>query len=231
MKKTYFHFMGFIFLTFFVGVSYADEFIEEYGTVLIFEKKCTDAAIELNHELEKLLPNLENVKNHWHVTLYHGAYKNADLPKIKEELRQMIPHSLNLSFTHFYTTSDRWVDWGTQKNPQLQKLHENVVGVLSPFHVRPLKRAKDIYDSLDSERKHQVDIYGVSGVMHLYNPHMTLFYTYPPSEIIRKTIAHIKNSKYENLNCSVEEIMVGKLGYNGNIIEPVYRIPLKAESK
>ncbi len=90
----------------------------------------------------------------------------------------------------------------------------------------PLARARDAYDTVDEKRKKQIDVYGVAGVMELYNPHMTLFYTYPANSAIQKIPEIIKNEQYENMICKSSKIAIGKLGYNGNITAIVDYIKL-----
>ena len=204
----------------------AEHDIYEYGIVIIPEKECVNSAKNLNSIIKKNLPDLENVHNNWHVTLYHGAYKKEDLPKIKAALAALNTKSFDMKFTKFYTTADRWVDWGTEKTELLQRLHENVVKVVSPYHKRPLDRARDVYNLVDLQRKKQIDLYGVPGVMELYNPHMTLFYTYPANSSIQIIPEIIKNDQYENVICTATQIAIGKLGYNGNITEIVDTIEL-----
>ena len=193
--------------------------ISEYGIVLIPSKECTNKAIELNEIIAHRLAGLENPHNNWHVTLYHGAFEQKDLSAIYNKLRSLNVKNVLLKFSKIYPTSDRWIDWGVQKNSELQALHEAVVRIASPYHKRPLKRSADIYDSLDSEKKHQVDEYGVSGILQYYNPHMTLFYQYPPSP----TLQNIKLDQV--LRVCHAHIAVGELGYNGNIVKILHMLP------
>jgi 2'-5' RNA ligase len=198
--------------------------IQEYGIVIIPEEKCIKYAIQLNNIIAKNLPNLENVHNNWHITLYHGAYDQHDLLKIKSDINLLNYNKFDIKFNKFYITADRWVDWGVEKTETLQFLHESMVKIGSKYHKRPLDRARDIYNDVDSERKAQIDKYGVSGVMNLYNPHMTLFYTYPADSSIQETLKMIENPKYNGVTCSTSKLALGKLGYNGNITEIMYTI-------
>lgn len=132
-----------------------------------------------------------------------------------------------MKFTNFYTTSDRWVDWGIEKTEVLKNLHRSIVEIASKYHKRPLDRARDVYNEVDQERKNQIDEYGVPGVMNLYNPHMTLFYIYPAKAAIQKIPNVIKDKKYENAVFKASKIVIGELGYNGNILRIVDSIYLK----
>src|SRR5581483_4818645 len=143
------------------------ETVKEYGIVLLLQDKCTQKAVELNKQLAQALPKLENVKNNWHVTLYHGAYTPEDMEKIYAKLRQMKLAPLKLNFTRIYTTADRWVDWEVIKTPELQKLHADMVQLGSPYHKRPLQRASDVYKDSPVEKQKQIDQYGVAGLLHL----------------------------------------------------------------
>ena len=108
----------------------------------------------------------------------------------------------------------------------MQRLHETVVKIASPYHMRILDRVQDIYSTLSAVRKNHADKYGASSVMELYNPHMTLFYLYPPAIAIQKIPLLLENTHYENLICKMDKIIIGKLGYNGNITEVIDIIPL-----
>jgi len=198
--------------------------IKEYGIVVLPEEKCVKIAEKLNADAQKLLSNLKNVKNHWHVTLYHGAYKINDLDKIYSKLKELKLQPFNLNFTNVYSTADRWIDLGLEKTEYLQKLHVSVVHLASPYHKRPLARSEDIYDNMTSSQREQVDSYGVSGILSLYNPHMTLFYQYPPSPELPQAATKLKDDFKKNMVCKASQVALGELGYNGNITKIIYTV-------
>lgn len=198
--------------------------IKEYGIVIFPEEKCEKEAEKLNINIAKILNNLKNVKNHWHVTLYHGAYEKNDLNEIYNKLKRLQLKPFTLNFTKIYSTSDRWIDLGTEKTEYLKNLHTSVVQLASPYHKGPLARSKDVYKDLTSEQREQVDNYGVSGILAMYNPHMTLFYQYPPNIKLQQAAITIKDHFKNGMVCKASKIVLGELGYNGNIEKIIYSI-------
>lgn len=201
--------------------------VKEYGIVILPEAKCIAKAAEINREIAKELPKLVNPYNNWHVTLYHGAFEPHALSKISHELLDIKIKPFDLSFTKIYATSDRWIDFGIKKTRALQKLHEKVISLASKYHVKLLDRARDDYNTMSKEKRDQADEYGVSGVMTLYKPHMTLFYTYPAnSELLKvaSSIAKIHNGK---MTCKASSLAIGELDYNGNMIKVLETISLE----
>lgn len=198
--------------------------IKEYGIVILPEEKCKKEAERLNINIAKILSHLENIENYWHVTLYHGAYETNDLHEIYSKLKELPLKPFTLNFTKIYSTSDRWIDLRTEKTEYLQNLHGSVVSLASPYHKRPLARSKDIYKDMTSDQRQQVDNHGVSGILTMYNPHMTLFYLYPPRPELQEAVVKIENSFKKNIVCKASKIVLGELGYNGNIEKIIYNI-------
>jgi len=193
---------------------------KEYGIALKLNATCSAEAISLNKICAEAWPNLENPSNTWHITLYHGAYKDSDLWDICSKINALNTQHITLNFSTIYNTANRWVDWKIDKTEELALLHHKVVDIASPYHQLPLERSKDVYDSLSTPQKAQVDKYGVSGILDLYNPHTTLFYQYPPDTILNDITeilpAEIIMSYYP------ESLILGELGYNGNITSVLY---------
>ena len=200
--------------------------IKEYGIVILPEEKCTKVAEKLNQDITKILSHFKNAKNHWHVTLYHGAYDTKDIKEIYNKIKAIELKPFTLSFSKISSTSNRWIDLGTEKTEYLQELHKAIVQLASPYHKRPLDRSRDIYKDMTSIQQKQVDNYGVSGLLELYNPHMTLFYQYPPSSELQHAAKEIAVNFKENMVCKASKIVVGELGYNGNIQKIIYSIDI-----
>ena len=198
--------------------------IKEYGIIIFPEDKCIKVAEKLNKDIRSELPDIDNSHNHPHVTLYHGAYRKEDLDEIYNKIRQLNFKPLALNFTKIYSTSDRWIDWGVEKSEYLGNLHRKVVEIANPYHKRPLERSADIYRNIAQDKRTQIDKYGVSGVLELYNPHMTLFYQYPANPELQKVAENISAHPKENMLCKADKIVIGELGYNGNIIKINYSI-------
>ncbi len=204
--------------------------IKEYGIVMIPGKECIKKAVSFNQKIENTLKNesIEKVDNYWHITLYHGAYQQKDLLPLYKQLNELELNSFSITFTEIYDTLDRWIDWKVINNDELHSLHCKIVGVGSQYSQRPLKRSADIYSSLTDVQRKQVDKYGVQGILEYYTPHLTLFYAYPPNESLRKAVTALQPLP-SNINCPAVSIAVGELGYNGNIINILYKIDLPSQ--
>ncbi len=194
----------------------AEEGIKEYGIVVLPSAEIAVKAAEMNTEFATKLGN--NPGNFWHVTLYHLACSEASLTKIVDELSKLEIEPFQLEFKNIYSTADRWIDWGMKNTDPLHELHRKVIEIASSHRMRPLDRARDIYEDLSPDRKAQVDAYGVSGVLEFYNPHMTLFYRYPPDATLQGVAAEFARDNGDaEMNGNASSIAVVELGYNGNI--------------
>lgn len=210
-----------------VAANFAHASDGEYTIALIPEQKCIDEAKKLNAKAASLLKNHKNLHNNWHITLYHGVFKDSDLGVIKDKLKQLHTKKFSVTFVPpVFDASDRWIDLGVEQSKLLKDLHIKTVDLISPYHVKPLKKAKDVYDSLTQAEKNNIDKYGVQGVLELYKPHITLFYQYPPSADLANAANSMKDEMKSNMLCKVEEMVVGKVAYNGNLTKIVKRIPL-----
>ncbi|RYE06118.1 MAG: hypothetical protein EOP33_02665 [Rickettsiaceae bacterium] len=199
--------------------------IKEYGIVILLEDKCTKKAQELNRRIGEILDKLKNVDNHLHVTLYHGASNLKDLAQIYRKIQQLSLKPFTLNLDKIYSTADRWIDLGIEKTDYLQKIHNHVVAIASPYHKRPLARSSDAYQDVTDVQRRQIDDYGVGNVLEFYNPHMTLFYQYPPNAELREAIISIR--PYCTLMvCKASKIVIGELGYNGNIKKIIYSVDI-----
>jgi 2'-5' RNA ligase len=202
-----------------------DREIQEYGIVLIPEAKCLEQAKRINAEIVAKLPNFTHVHNQWHITLYHSAYLKKDIPEIKKKLANLHASPLTLEFSSFSEFANKWIFWNIHKNHELQKLHERVVDLASPYHQRILNRVQDTYNSLEKGKRQQADQYGVDGILEFYNPHMTVFYQDPPDHKIESALKNIQSIP-EKTVCMASEIVIGELGYNGNILKVIESIYL-----
>ena len=197
---------------------------KEYAIAIRLNPEFAAKAQELNSTFAEHLPGLKNPSNVWHVTLYHGAYKEEELPEIWGKVQKLDMSNITLNFSEIYTTSDRWIDWLVEKTPELCDLHKSVVELASPYHQGHLQRCADIYDQITDAQKALVDEYGVSGILDAYKPHTTLFYQFPPDAELQNAATQVPSSI--PMSCKVESIILGELGYNGNIIDIVYESAL-----
>ena len=197
--------------------------VKEYGIVILPEPACVQKAISINTKIASVLPpDVKNVYNDWHVTLYHGAYELGFLPEILAKLKTLDTRSFSLEFTMPLCISpNNEISWQIVKTPRLQELHETVITLASPYHLRPLERSRDAYHKMDFKNKIQVDKYGVDRILDLYNPHMTLFYQCPPNLNLKEILNTAYNPKIKE-TYNTAQIAIGELGYSGNVEKIVY---------
>lgn len=207
--------------------SFAQDDVAEYGIAIIPEESCVKKAQLLNKEIAKNLPKLENPHNQWHVTLFQGAFTVEDIKIIKSKISKLNIKQFEIEFEDLADTDDRWIDWEIDGTRYLQKLHEKIVAIASPYYRRPLNRASTLYDLLDEKDRSQIDQYGTRGVMDQYRPHLSVFYVCPPNPVIRKIPEIIEDDKYEDIECKAKKIVIGKLAYDGHMTKVVETINLK----
>jgi len=201
--------------------------IKEYGIVIFPSAEVAVKAAKMNTELQKLSGS-EDPTNFWHVSLYHLACSRSDLNHIIGQLKALPLELFDLKFKDVYCTADRWIDWGMENTEPLHELHRKIVKIARPYKKWPLQRASDIYETLLPDKQAQVNTYGVSGVLELYTPHMTLFYRYPADTTLQEAAKQfaIENSEVE-MSGNASSIGLVELGYNGNITKIIKCINLR----
>ena len=60
----------------------------------------------------------------------------------------------------------------------------------------------------------------VFGLFGSYKPHTTLFYHSPHNKALDAAATSLEESY--DMSCFIEEVIFGKLGYDGNIVEEIY---------
>lgn len=194
---------------------------KEYGIALLPEARCDEQANFLNRVIASNIKGAPNPVNNWHITLYQGAYDYEDITEIIKNLKKLEFYPIDLKFTNIEPTSNRWVDYIIEKDPSLQELHEKIVDIASKYHKAPLVRADEAYSSLPADKRSQIDKYGSSGILEHYKPHMTIYYKYPADPNIVEIVKTIQ-PLVKQLQCKAQQIAIGELGYNGNMIRVVY---------
>lgn len=227
-KKIIYSILPIIFLTFYLSCqAHAQDDVAEYSIALIPETSCIKKAQSLHKEIAKNLPRIKSLANISHVTLFQGAFTREDLSKIKNKLVKLDAKRFEIEFDGLKNTNDKWIDWVADKSKALRELHEQVVEIASPYYRRPINRFGSSYDILNAEEQKQVDEYGAKGVLDLYKPHMSLYYVHPENAALQKVPGAISDEKYEDVKCKVRKIVVGKIGYDGNMTRVAHTILLK----
>lgn len=195
---------------------------KEYGIAILPDAKCIEKATLLNKELSRKLSNFPNPVNQWHITLYQGAYGHDDIKQITQKIKKLSIPQFDISFNKIYSSSGRWIIYGVDNSQELQKLHEDVVSFAVKYHKHPIVRAKEIYDNSPREKKVEIDTYGTTEVMDNFKPHMTLFYKYPADPALEQASNEIMNLVESSFTCKAEQIALGEVGYNGNMVRIIY---------
>jgi len=204
------------------ALAYKNFGFKEYGIAILPDTTCVEKATFLNKELSNKLNNFPNPANQWHITLYHGAYGHDDLRQITQKIKKLSIPEFNISFNKIYSKSGRWIVYGVDKSKELQKLHEEVVNLAMKYHKHPIARAKDIYNDAPKEIQNEIDTYGTTELLAGYKPHMTLFYKYPSDEALEEASSAINHHAETTFTCKADQIALGELGYNGNMIRIIY---------
>ncbi len=192
---------------------------------------------ELNAKAAEFLPDHTNVVSNPHVTAYHGAYKQEDLPVIVNGLKALDIKPFNVTFVdRIVNTGNRWLDWNIEKftaageETDVVKVHKKIVDFAVPFHQRPLARSIVAYPGASEVAKAQIGEYGVGGIKEFYNPHATFWYEFPPHEDLTTAHAAMDGIITETVTTPVNKIICGRLGFNGNIVEIYETIDLLGSS-
>lgn len=193
------------------------ESTKEYGIVIFPSAEVALEAARMNTSLAKRLPEINNLRNFWHVNLYHFSCTKSNLDLAIRELRTLSVEPFNLKFHRIYSVENRWINWAVENSTDLESLHRRAVDIANPHRTGRLKRADDIYEELDNEMQQQVDTYGVSSVLEFYDPHLTLFYAYPPNHSLSEAFEETTIEK----SCEANGLGLVELGYNGNLTEIV----------
>lgn len=214
----------------------------EYAIAILPSSEGAQKITDINTKLaDKLVPQgLENKHNKCHVTLYHGAYKAQDLPAISAKLGDIACNTerftLNFDDNIVVVGSNRWIDINIKRSDEVIEkveqdykiicgLHNKVVDTFNEYHQRPLERASNALETLKSQIEaqndnalktaKQIQIYGVSGVKELYNPHTTMWYQWPTNDVFECAAGSVEvNSSF---SCDAWALVIAKLGFNGNI--------------
>lgn len=224
-----------------VKLSPQDPYIE-YAIAILPSSEGVQKITDIHKKLaEQLIPQgLEEKPNKCHVTLYHGAYKAQDLPAISAKLGDIAYNikSLTLNFKDIVVVGpNRWIDINIKRsdeNPEVEQaykaicnLHRKVVDTFNEYHQRPLERAivalEALKDQIAAGNENalkiakQIQTYGVSGLYELYNPHTTMWYQWPTNPALEKAVESVKPEVNDSFSCDGWALVIGKLGFNGNI--------------
>jgi hypothetical protein len=201
--------------------------VKEYGIAIIPDDTCYAIAGKLNQDISGYANTMPNLQNTWHITLFQGAFITEDLQYIQKEIDKLKDYKIDVILYGMVSKSNRWIDLNIKNEPKLVKLHEKTVQLLSKYTKRKLDRVNDIYHDLEPDMQRQSDQFGVYGILGYYRPHLTLFY----SENADSKIYDIYEKYYKNYNdkirCEIKNIVIGELGYAGNITKVIYTKDLK----
>ncbi|MFY9589962.1 hypothetical protein [Rickettsia endosymbiont of Halotydeus destructor] len=123
--------------------------------------------------------------------------------------------------------SDEVIEKVEQDYKAICNLHSEIVDTFSGYHQRPFERASNTLEILEPQIKaendnalkiaNQIQTYGVSGLYELYNPHTTMWYQWPTNPALEEAAESVKHKVNDSFPCEGWALVIGKLGFNGNI--------------
>lgn len=217
----------------------SDEPMKEYGIVLLPTPEVGVEAERLNKETAKTFPNMFNQPNSFHITLFHGRFKESNLASLIEAVKATLTdysiHPLAVeSKPQLTPAGSQYILWDTVKSPDLLNLHGIILHTLSLLKDGTLQRCQDAYPNLAPHYQEQIKQFGLHAVLEHYEPHITLFYGEKPIkeqiEAQTQKIQQVAQSLVPNkdlLKFTATTVAIGELGYQGNLIKIIERIELK----
>jgi len=210
--------------------AWADNNYKEYGIALALPQRHVEAAQKMHEEIYARLSLTQNLPNVFHITLFQGRFLQGQVNELFLELKKQHFKKVKIKLKQkIEVEQDRYITWPVKKNNDLEKLHKNVVTLLNSYHHGIMSRYIDSYNSLNKKQQQQIEKYGMAGVLGEYNPHVTLFFFTKKNsnaEIIGRQISIAKiNQGFQGVDAS--QLVIGELGYNGNIENILYKIELE----
>jgi len=160
---------------------------------------------------------LDGINFHPHITVY--APEHPDI-KVEEVLKaaEMISKTTPQASLRFMIGESRqgYIGIRFERSNEIQKLHENIVSKLNPLrqgHIRDKYQQDNTALNMEfsDDQKRNIEAYGHSDVMSLYNPHMTIIRIGDEDRALK--IA--KNFEWSIAGFTVEKLAVYSMGENG----------------
>jgi|GEM_PF-6351913 len=211
----------------------------------------------LNKELGFVSPNNNPHVTVMHVRISQNVTQEEAVKHLKAVIEGLpVPTPWTIALDNSYVTSTgdapyRWFDLNQKAKPEVaMQFNAKVAEALKGFKYRDgaLERCSEpaVFNKMNPDGQAQVKNYGASGLNALgadgtlkmnHNPHFTLHYA--PSlaarEIDAKKLEAVTKNFGEKFGARLPSVtftnlIIGRLGYNGNIEEVLARIPLRASS-
>lgn len=198
----------------------------EYGIVLLPDSKCIKEIALQNSDADHLIDDLSILERNRHISLYQANFKNKDIDRIRKQLSALVPKSFSVQVENKYSKAGLLMGLTIHNNSELQQLHESVVKTFTSYHQEPLRRAREMYNSLPSDKQEQIDVYGVTNILQFYSPKITLFYRYPITKKLQDAKLLIESLSEGSNQCVISYLAIAKLKEDGNIKEVVDKITL-----
>ncbi|EDP46484.1 DUF1045 domain-containing protein [Rickettsiella grylli] len=193
---------------------------DELTIALIPSNEIVKEAIRLNNQLEQALEDIPNKQNLIHISLFQGRFRCSQLEKIGITLdnltKPLDPFKLELDAELKESCTNLF--WNIKENVQLLRLHTDILKAVSPYREGILPVFKDCYTQLSQAQQQLIDRYGTPHVLQNFNPHITVYYNVDHKKI--NCVAIKPQPSY--LNFSATQLIVGHIGYDGNL-EKIYK--------
>jgi len=201
---------------------------KEYGIALILPKEYFTEAQRMNKEIAVQMPDVVNLPNVFHVTLYQGRFLDNQIKELYQELKNQNFSKIKIQLdSTIKTVEDCYINWPVKKNQELENLHKKIVEIATPYHHGILFRYSDRYNKLSKKQQKQATLYGMPELLENYNPHITLFYLSEENSEIKNIAKKISPTKLSQNSQESASIAIGEIGYNGNMVRILHRIELQ----
>lgn len=189
---------------------------DELTIALIPSNEIVKEALRLNRQLEQVLEDIPNKQNIIHISLFQSRVRCSQLEKISIALNSLAksikPFKLELDAELKEACTNLF--WNIKENLQLVTLHTDILKAISPYREGILPIFKDGYTQLSQTQQQLIDRYGTPHVLQNFNPHITVYYNMDHEKI--DCLSEIK-PKQSCLHFSATELIIGHIGYDGNL--------------
>ncbi len=142
--------------------------------VLLLPEEIIDLCIEINRKFKR---NIDLGKKDFipHISLGMACVDEKDLEKIKKALPKIKRLYLEIEKIKYYETDEgKKSSFSIKKNEKLQKLHEQVMDILSPLIKCKVSEEMIVGDELSERSRQIINNYEKEFAYEHYWPHITL---------------------------------------------------------
>jgi hypothetical protein len=201
--------------------------IKEYGIVILPSSECISKLSPAYQSLSKEFSSKNPISFIPHITLFKGAFHEAQIKEIKEDLSLITLPINSVELTNLETVFDRITKYNIKDITVLSRLHELVAHISVGFKARTLKIVEAEYKNLSDNQKAQVDKYGIYGIFKEYDPGMIIFRLPEADKKLLKIQKSLLKSSQNNFTCPISSMAIGHTDYAGNLVDIIHEFKIK----